>query len=301
MALAAIVMLVIRAHAQDPCFYWDMEQERPNIFTGDSTPAYYSGVSLSTEAAHGGTRSLKTSAGWAAATFDNPTNTDVWCPVTQGTVEFWWRYVAPWGSRMLFQITGKTRDSLSMDTNDGFGITTRPVNPGQFVLGFGYHGADSVVEVRNRYSPVELVDGKWYRFRIRYRVNGDPSLSMQIDDHPPVTSSNHIGATACRAWHQILIGNDLDANAVQYIDDFKIWPVWIDDMTATEASSGSPRLSGTAACCSARRTLSARNRAGAPAEFDVAGRQLRLSRAWHQSGAAGVLFTMIQPNTVNDQ
>jgi len=210
---------------------------------GENTPNYYADAARSDEAACAGDYSLKTSDEWASVTFNNPTNDDVWAPVTEGTIELYWKYVPPWGCLMLFQVTGKSSNP-SLDTNDGIGLSTRLSAPGVFELGMGWDGGGTSTFIRS--PALNLVEGAWYRFRIRYRVNGSPSLSLQIDDLPPTTSSDPLGPTACPAWHQILIGNDLGdiercmPYGVQYIDEFRIYDSWLDD--GTEPPDAGPSL-----------------------------------------------------------
>jgi hypothetical protein len=240
--LAGIFMVVASAatEAAIPVWFWDMEAGKPTIYKpgSDTTVSYYADATLTSEYAFEGTQSLKTTNQWGQATFDNPTNNDVWCPVTQGTVELYWKYVAPWSSLMLFQITGKCKENQALDTNDGFSLRTRGDSPGVFSAGICFDSCLSGVGIsHNDWPAITLEDGRWYRFRIKYRTQGTPSFSAQIDDLPPLTSNDPIGATACQAWHQILIGNDLNTTGVQYIDNFKIYDYWLEDTTTTVISS----------------------------------------------------------------
>jgi hypothetical protein len=226
----ALWMLAAFSYAQAPTFYWDMETANATIYAAgsDSMPGYYANITRSIDYAYEGTYSLKMQDAWAEAFFDNPSNNDVWMPVTEGTVELYWKYIAPWGNRMLFQITGKSANQ-TYDTNDGISLRTRGDSPGRFDAGICF---DSCLQSLGLRTPaITMTDGQWYRFRVKYRAGGTPNFSVQIDDLTPFTATGTIGATACLAWHQVLIGNDLlTPGAVQYIDNFKIWNVWMNDI-----------------------------------------------------------------------
>ncbi len=224
--VAAVLTLVIcsgaRARNETPVFYWDMETENATICKdgSDHTPTYYTNrVQRTDTEAYAGKMSLRTKGAWASATFDNNSDETVWAPVTEGTIEFYWQYHAPWGDQMLFQMTGKssTKDKR-YDTNDGVGLRTRAQNPGEFFSG----GA------RNRYHPIPLEEGRWYRFRVRYKQ--DRGISLQIDDGPQYLSEKKtFGPTQCKAWHQILIGNDRKSDVSQNIDNFAVYDHWLPD------------------------------------------------------------------------
>jgi hypothetical protein len=222
-----------------------MEQPWANIFApgSESLPGYYANCTRTTECAYEGSYSLKMVDQWPQAFFANPTNNPVWAPVAEGTMECYWRYVAPWGYKMIIQMSGKSNYPI-YDTNDGFTFETWGGSPGVFTLTYGWNGYNSTANIRS--PAVTLVDGKWYRFRIKYRVGGNPSLSLQIDDLPPTTSTNPLGPTECGAWHQILIGNDLLTTGIEYIDNVKIWPVWVADGPTGIAGKMSPGLPATA-------------------------------------------------------
>jgi hypothetical protein len=206
--------------AQTPVFFWDMESENATIYKpgSDSTVRYYAQAQRSDSQAYAGSWSLRTGGVWAAAMFDNNTNDVVWAPVTEGTVELYWQYQEPWGDQMLFQMTGKSSNPL-YDTNDGVGIRTRGGDPGEFFCG----------TARNLYHPITLVDGQWYRFRLRYK--SDRGVSLQIDNGPQYASTEKTMTTTCVAWHQILIGNDRNSPMLQYIDNFAVYDHWLPDGT----------------------------------------------------------------------
>jgi hypothetical protein len=228
LALLTWLLMSVTLHAQEAVFYWDMETNVPNMYKTDNTVRYYADIEISDSAAYAGTRSLRNQGEWAEAMFDNPTLVDEWAPVSEGSFEYYWRYVAPWDGKMHFQITGKDA-SLNEDTNDGFSVSMRGSTVGQFSAGMGWNDfPDSTYKtasVRNN-TAVTMVNGQWYRFRVKYKVG--IGISMQIDDLPPVTTSNVLGPTGCTAWHQLLIGNDTYATGIQYIDEFRVWSTWLD-------------------------------------------------------------------------
>jgi hypothetical protein len=225
-ASLTFLTMAMAGYAQEPVFYWDMETNAPNIHGTDSTVNFYANAVLSDSAAYAGTRSFRNQGEWAQGIFNNPTTNDEWCPISEGSFEFYWRYVAPWDGKMIFQIGGKDVSGHE-DTNDGIGISLNGNYSG--VFGFGMGWLDSTwhtAEVRNRYNPITMVDGQWYRFRLKYKVG--TGLSMQIDDGTPFISTNALGRASCTSWHWLGIGNDTYATGVQYIDEFKIWSTWLD-------------------------------------------------------------------------
>lgn len=229
------------SYPADPTFFWDMESEIPDVYTGDTTVFHYADSSLSTDYAATGSQSLKTSGFWASATFDNPTNNAVWAPIFEGTIEFDWKYIAPWTEVMLFQITGKCdpdmapecADDPTMDTNDGIGLRTDRDDPGEFV---------SSAQIQT----LDLVDGHWYHVRLSYS-HASSTLIVDFDDER-IIQNNSFSASSytTHAWHQILIGNDLGTNALQYIDNFAICPRWTDDCSPVAADTTAPAISSIA-------------------------------------------------------
>jgi hypothetical protein len=225
---ALLLLTAVTLPAQDSSFYWDMENAKPNLSPGDSTPYYFARAARSDSFSHSDRYALRCDSAWASVNVENPTNNNVWAPVTQGTVELYWKYVAPWNYKMIFSIGGKS-SNRTVDTDDGCLLKTRGGDVGVFTLTYGWNNFYSYVSLRA--PAVTMVDGQWYRFRIKYRVGGNPSLSLQVNDLPPATYNDTLGATACLAWHQVLIGNDLNTSGVEYIDDVKIWPMWMDDIS----------------------------------------------------------------------
>lgn len=233
-ALSFCLCIGFSSYAAQPVFYWDMESDKANIFKADNTARYYAAAGISDSTAFSGKRSMRNENEWAAAMFDNPSLNDEWSPVTEGSIELYWRYLEPWNGKMLFQMTGKD-PSGNEDTNEGFGLMMRGNNTGEFVCSMGWESdtSYSIAEARNRYEPVKLVNGSWYRFRLKFK-NG-VGISMQIDDNPPNVTNNSLGKTKCTAWHQLLIGNDTHSKGIQYIDHFRIWPVWLDSFPSIDA------------------------------------------------------------------
>ncbi len=212
-------------------FFWDMETDSPVRYAGeDNTPDYNNSGNpavRSLDYAYAGSYSLKTTQAFSEVTFEEGTNNNVWAPVSEGTVDFYWKYIGPWSSKMLFQVTGKATLSSNpgLDTNDGFVLRTGPIDqPGVFRLSYCYDNCNTTVNLSNTTSPVSLVEGQWYRFTVRYNTNGPITLSTAVDGVVLATSTTALGSTTAQAWHQVLIGNDTTSTSTQYFDNFSICP-----------------------------------------------------------------------------
>ncbi|NLF33045.1 MAG: LamG domain-containing protein [Planctomycetes bacterium] len=228
LALTASLTGTARA---EKTFYWSMESDTPDLCPAgsDTTPYYYPAFLRSTAMPRTGSYSLDLNGGaWRAATFDNPTNNDVWCSTQEGAVQFYWMTTGGLtGGEMLFQITGKSKIA-SLDTNDGLSVRFH----GNIELDFGY-GWDGPnwggISVRyHNWAPFQT--NHWYRITARWNTATAPYLWLQVDDAAPVSGTTAPQPMLCEAFHQVLIGNDRNTSPLGlYIDDFTIY----DDFAMT--------------------------------------------------------------------
>lgn len=255
LAATAILLVTAGTCRAEKTFYWSMETETPEIYTpgSDSTPTYYPpGESLrKTTQAHSGQYSLDVSGGaWKAATFDNPTNDHVWASPQQGAISFWWKYTGNYpDSGMLFQITGKTKVT-ALDTNDGISVR---LNGNKLTSGYFWdHGSTwgtTPIAVDNG---APFVANQWYQVIIKWNKAGPITLSMQLGDNAPVTSSAPLGDMTLVAFHQVLIGNDRNlASQGLFIDDFTIYNDF--DMTSIPEPASAAVMFGLSSCLLFRR------------------------------------------------
>jgi hypothetical protein len=254
---ALLMVLVLADHCRaEKTFFWTMESETPDIYApgSDSTPYYYPPPEnlRKTTQAYSGQYSLDVSGGaWRAATFDNPTNDHVWTSPQEGAISFMWKFTGNYPeSGMLFQLTGKSKVA-ALDTNDGIGIRLKgsKLTSGYFWATDDDFGT-TPIEVDNG-SP--FVANQWYQVIIKWNKAGPITLSMQIDNKTPVTSSAALHDMTLVAFHQILIGNDRNfAPDGLFIDDFAIYNDFA--MTNVPEPTGAAAVLGVIACAAFRRS-----------------------------------------------
>jgi hypothetical protein len=202
-------------------FYWSMESNIPDQFPAGSDSTMRGGATRVTDQAYSGSYALDCGKSiYDLAMFDNPTSSDIWASPEEGTIRLKFRYAGT-PNFMLFQITGKDVYGTD-DTNDAIALSYHPA--GRWVLTYGYNGGGSTVTIRQQ--PDSTHADTWTPLEIKWRTSGAPYLSLTVDGRT-VTGSTPFGATACNAWHHLLIGNDLSADPEGlWIDDFEVFDTW---------------------------------------------------------------------------
>lgn len=209
-------------------FSWSMESETPEVTpAGASSRPYYYPVqpTMRTDTqAHSGKYSLDLSTqSWRQATFDNPTNEDQWASTRQGAIVLWWKYTGELNAGMLMQLTGKSKDK-KLDTNDGLGI--RFHGKTQLRFGYGWDNSRQSTSIRYEHGKPFEAD-RWYKVTAKWNADSEPHLYLRVDDGKPATGGEAMGATACKAWHHLLWGNDTNTRPPGlYLDDVQVWDGW---------------------------------------------------------------------------
>lgn len=210
-----------------PVFYWSFESATPEIGSYTSLPFEF-GAARSTDQAFAGTYSLELD---PAQTFSqvqvfNDTASDAWAPVSEGTLDFRWYYDGgtwPNGS-MLGMIDGKSLDG-GLDTNDGFTVKFTPTAGRLSITFAGNNGASSTTLNATYYPPMAA---GYYRVRAAYNQAGPHTISATLNDQPAVFTTTALAAPVAAHWHHQSIGNDTATLITTFLDEYTVYPQFID-------------------------------------------------------------------------
>ncbi len=206
-------------------FYHDFEQDAPAIYPPGSctTPSNSDAfVIRDTAQFYAGARSLFVGGGtFQSSVYQNQTDQNVWAPLDNGKITCWFRTngTLP-GSVMIFQITGKDNSGIN-DTNDSLSFRVNADRSGGSLIWNTVTGTDVTLNITSSFAA-----DTWVELIVQWRRDTSPYLSVTLNG-VTATSATLPGAFTCTAFHQILIGNDLAANAPGlWIDEFRIFGSW---------------------------------------------------------------------------
>ncbi len=219
-------------------FFWTFESDTPEVYPAgfDSTPQYDQNAIRTTEQAYAGIYSLRVGATqtFMSATFDNATNNEAWAPTETGSIRAWFRYTGtrPTAS-MLFQITGKDRDNPGspLDTDDAVQLLFS--SGSDFRARYYWNDAFNNTVAT---GSVSTSADTWIEAVLRWDTGATNKLGFLINGIEVNTTSS-IGATACLAWHHLLIGNDTPTTpAGLWLDNVEVFDNWITKATGYSAT-----------------------------------------------------------------
>lgn len=215
-------------------FYWDMEQRASNWplwgYGSGDTEYGSGGGELSTNYAHGGTRSLRIlNAGFSDANWYNNSNARIFASIEQGTLTFWWLYPSTFTTaRMLTQITGKSIVAEAVSTDDSISIRTTTVGGGASPAIQAIWNTDGGTDLTLAGSMIATPTAEvWMKVTCAWNKNSKYTFMVQVDDEPPSYSTAAYGPVKAAQFHLCLIGNDLASAYEFYLDDYTISQQWV--------------------------------------------------------------------------
>jgi len=224
--IALLFCLCLAALPAAQTFLWTMESEKADVFPAgtDDAPNYYPPMSsmCSDKQAFAGKHALDLSGqAWRQATFDNPTDNQIWASPQQGAIRLRWRYSGQLTTCILMQMTGKLKGNKALDTDDGLSIRIR--DDRELSFGYAWNNSTEKTSVKMIIKEPFAAD-RWYTVTAKWNATAKPHLSLQLDEQPPILGETPLGATTCVAYHHLLWGNDtrtvIDG---LWLDDVEVW------------------------------------------------------------------------------
>lgn len=229
-------------------FFWTFESNTPDVYPAgfDSTPQYDLDAVRTTDQAYAGSYSLRVGATqtFMSATFDNASDNQAWAPIAKGSIRARFRYTGtrPTAS-MLFQITGKDRDNpgSAIDTDDSVQLIF--ASGSNFTARYYWNdGFNNTVATGSASTSADT----WIEAVLRWDTAATNKLGFLING-TEVNTTSTIGATACAAWHHLLIGNDTPTTPTGlWLDNVEVFDDWITKATGYSASGPASGIYGVA-------------------------------------------------------
>lgn len=213
-------------------FYWEFTTDTAEVDFANTVPLYRFGAAISTAEFYSSPSSLALDPTQTFSLVERYNNTDInyWTKLPEeGTVRFRFWYGGAWPvgtDVMLFQLTGKSIDNPSIDTDDALQVYFRNGVTNNIRMRYLWDnaGQNRIVTLN---SSVGIPDSTWHLLECKWRLSQSPYMSISVNGGTPATTTTITGNTLCKSWHLLLIGNDLNSMKQVYIDNFEIYNYWM--------------------------------------------------------------------------